>query len=124
MLNIRKPQALILTIGLILAFISIVESTTQDPEPTSTTGDGPESKGPTTIGQCLDENKHFKIDSNSKRRILTENKYISYGALNKNKVPCSRRGLSYYNCQFGAHANPYRRGCHAMTRCKRFSGGS
>ena len=35
---------------------------------------------------------------------------IDYGALNKNRVPCSKRGASYYNCQPGAQANPYTAG--------------
>ncbi len=45
--------------------------------------------------------------------------YISYGALGKNNVPCSKRGLSYYNCQPGAQANPYTRGCSVISRCAR-----
>ncbi|KAK9673124.1 hypothetical protein RND81_12G147900 [Saponaria officinalis] len=61
----------------------------------------------------------FELDSMSNRRILAQSNYISYGALNKNKVPCSRRGASYYNCQPGAQANPYRRGCSNMSRCSR-----
>ncbi|WOH08428.1 hypothetical protein DCAR_0727869 [Daucus carota subsp. sativus] len=53
------------------------------------------------------------------RRILApKTKYISYGALDKNTVPCSKRGASYYNCQAGAQANPYSRGCKAITRCR------
>ncbi|OIV90867.1 hypothetical protein TanjilG_15600 [Lupinus angustifolius] len=36
----------------------------------------------------------------------------------RNYVPCSRRGVSYYNCRTGAEANPYNRGCSAITRCR------
>ncbi|KAL9235026.1 hypothetical protein vseg_009827 [Gypsophila vaccaria] len=61
----------------------------------------------------------FELDSMSNRRILAQTSYISYGALNKNRVPCSRRGASYYNCQPGAQANPYRRGCSTISRCRR-----
>ncbi|XP_020213312.1 rapid alkalinization factor [Cajanus cajan] len=60
----------------------------------------------------------FQLDSEINRRILATTKYISYGALQRNTVPCSRRGASYYNCQPGAQANPYSRGCTAITRCR------
>jgi hypothetical protein len=61
------------------------------------------------------------MDSESNRRILAARRYISYGALRRNTVPCSRRGASYYNCRPGAQANPYRRGCSAITRCRRWN---
>ncbi|RLN35895.1 protein RALF-like 33 [Panicum miliaceum] len=44
--------------------------------------------------------------------------YISYLALSRDSVPCSQRGASYYNCQPGAEANPYTRGCSAITQCR------
>ncbi|KAK7397182.1 hypothetical protein VNO78_18349 [Psophocarpus tetragonolobus] len=62
--------------------------------------------------------EEFLMDSEITRRILATSKYISYGALQRNTVPCSRRGASYYNCQPGAQANPYSRGCNAITRCR------
>ncbi|CAA3027787.1 rapid alkalinization factor [Olea europaea subsp. europaea] len=74
-----------------------------------------------TIAECLgdtDEEEEFELDSESNRRILATRRYISYGALQKNRVPCSRRGASYYNCRPGAQANPYTRGCSAITRCR------
>ncbi|EOA32472.1 hypothetical protein CARUB_v10015749mg [Capsella rubella] len=61
----------------------------------------------------------FEMDSEINRRILATRRYISYGALRRNTVPCSRRGASYYNCRRGAQANPYRRGCSVITRCRR-----
>lgn len=48
-------------------------------------------------------------------------RFIGYGALQRNSVPCSRRGQSYYNCRSHAKANPYTRGCSVITRCKRFT---
>ncbi|XP_028786957.1 protein RALF-like 33 [Neltuma alba] len=60
----------------------------------------------------------FEMESEISRRILATSRYISYGALRRNTVPCSRRGASYYNCRPGAQANPYRRGCSAITRCR------
>lgn len=60
----------------------------------------------------------FEMDSEINRRILATTRYISYGALRSNTVPCSRRGASYYNCRPGAQANPYSRGCSAITRCR------
>lgn len=77
-----------------------------------------------SIAECSmlvgdDDDAEFLMDSESNRRILAGRRYISYGALRRNTVPCSRRGASYYNCRPGAQANPYRRGCSAITRCRR-----
>ncbi|KAL5220376.1 hypothetical protein ABZP36_025089 [Zizania latifolia] len=48
------------------------------------------------------------------------NRYISYAALSADKVPCNKRGSSYYtNCASQKAANPYHRGCSAITRCSR-----
>ncbi|CAN1281082.1 Protein RALF-like 33 [Linum perenne] len=58
------------------------------------------------------------MESESARRILASRRYISYGALRRNSVPCSRRGASYYNCRGGAQANPYHRGCSRISRCR------
>ncbi|KAJ7973337.1 Rapid ALkalinization Factor [Quillaja saponaria] len=70
-----------------------------------------------SIAECL-EGDEFELDSEINRRILATNQYISYGALQRNSIPCSRRGASYYNCKPGAQANPYNRGCSAITRCR------
>lgn len=70
-----------------------------------------------TIGECL-SGEEFAVDTETNRRILATSRYISYQALKRNSVPCSRRGASYYNCRPGAQANPYRRGCNAITRCR------
>ncbi|XWS14077.1 hypothetical protein CRYUN_Cryun36dG0092400 [Craigia yunnanensis] len=80
-----------------------------------------------SIDECLmlngeessDFDADFAMDSEISRRILATTRYISYGALRRNTVPCSRRGASYYNCQPGAQANPYSRGCSRITRCRR-----
>ncbi|XVE65614.1 hypothetical protein DITRI_Ditri08aG0014500 [Diplodiscus trichospermus] len=80
-----------------------------------------------SIAECLmlggedssDFDAEFAMGSEISRRILATNRYISYGALRRNRVPCSRRGASYYNCQPGAQANPYSRGCSKITRCRR-----
>ncbi|TKY61794.1 Rapid alkalinization factor [Spatholobus suberectus] len=70
-----------------------------------------------SIGECLADGE-FGMDSESHRRILATSQYISYRALQRNTVPCSRRGASYYNCRPGADANPYTRGCPTITRCR------
>ncbi|KAM1017524.1 hypothetical protein FF2_046312 [Malus domestica] len=44
---------------------------------------------------------------------------ISYGALERDKVPCDRRGSSYYNCGTSGQVNPYHRGCSVITYCAR-----
>ncbi|KAL4379884.1 hypothetical protein GQ457_02G036350 [Hibiscus cannabinus] len=70
-----------------------------------------------SVADCL-AGEEFELDSEISRRILATTRYISYGALQRNTVPCSRRGASYYNCQPGAQANPYSRGCSRITRCR------
>ncbi|XVF62590.1 hypothetical protein PTKIN_Ptkin09bG0020700 [Pterospermum kingtungense] len=80
-----------------------------------------------SIAECLmvtgeessDFDGEFAMGSEISRRILATTRYISYGALRRNTVPCSRRGASYYNCRPGAQANPYSRGCSRITRCRR-----
>ncbi|CAK8530553.1 unnamed protein product [Lathyrus sativus] len=49
-------------------------------------------------------------------------KYISYGALRANGIPCGWRGQSYYDCNKRQQANPYRRGCNRITHCARNTG--
>lgn len=61
----------------------------------------------------------FAAEFEISRRILAmTRRYISYGAMRRNSVPCSRRGASYYNCRLGSPANPYSRGCSAIARCR------
>ncbi|XP_074559970.1 protein RALF-like 33 [Curcuma longa] len=71
-----------------------------------------------TVAECLAENE-FDLGFEASRRILATSNYISYNALRRDSVPCSRRGASYYNCRPGAKANPYSRSCSAITRCRR-----
>ncbi|CAK7348284.1 unnamed protein product [Dovyalis caffra] len=70
-----------------------------------------------TVAECMGDDE-FEMDSEISRRILATSNYISYGALERNNIPCSQRGASYYNCKTGAEANPYSRGCSAITRCR------
>ncbi|KAK4594619.1 hypothetical protein RGQ29_018340 [Quercus rubra] len=49
----------------------------------------------------------------------TDAKAISYGAIgNGNPISCSKRGGAQKNCQAGAPANPYSRGCGKGTKCR------
>ncbi|XP_040385057.1 rapid alkalinization factor-like [Oryza brachyantha] len=82
-----------------------------------------------TVGECME---HFGVDGEGeeellaaaaggggKRRVLQGGSgYIGYDALRRDSVPCSQRGASYYNCQPGGEANPYSRGCSAITQCR------
>ncbi|KAL1216573.1 Protein RALF-like 1 [Cardamine amara subsp. amara] len=70
-----------------------------------------------SIADCIGAEEE-EMDSEINRRILATTKFISYQSLKRNSVPCSRRGASYYNCQNGAQANPYSRGCSAIARCR------
>jgi len=75
-----------------------------------------------TVAECLAEDEEAELggsaSAESHRRALAGRGYISYGALRRDNVPCSRRGASYYNCRPGAQANPYHRGCSRITRCR------
>ncbi|WVZ90547.1 hypothetical protein U9M48_036852 [Paspalum notatum var. saurae] len=75
-----------------------------------------------TVAECLAEAEEAAElgsgSADSHRRALYGRAYISYGALRRDNVPCSRRGASYYNCRPGAQANPYHRGCSRITRCR------
>lgn len=68
-----------------------------------------------SIEECMGEGE---VGMEMSRRILATSQYISYKALQRNTVPCSHRGASYYNCRAGAQANPYTRGCASITRCR------
>ncbi|XP_042413163.1 protein RALF-like 33 [Zingiber officinale] len=70
-----------------------------------------------TIAECL-AGEEFDLGSEVSRRVLATTNYISYGALRRDTVPCSRRGASYYNCRPGGQANPYSRSCSAITQCR------
>ncbi|KAJ8749269.1 hypothetical protein K2173_018749 [Erythroxylum novogranatense] len=71
---------------------------------------------------CIKEVEEMTMESDTRRRILAQaTRYISYGALLKNKAPCNRRGKSYYNCSWRGKANPYTRGCSVITHCYRFT---
>jgi hypothetical protein len=72
-----------------------------------------------TVAECLAlEEGLGSADAEGHRRSLYGRRYIGYDALRKDNVPCSRRGASYYNCRPGGQANPYRRGCSCITRCR------
>ncbi|XP_066315742.1 rapid alkalinization factor-like [Miscanthus floridulus] len=66
-----------------------------------------------TVEECVDGG-----GGGMARRELGYGGYISYDAMSRGRVPCSYRGASYYNCRPGAPANPYSRGCSAITRCR------
>ncbi|KAL6865197.1 hypothetical protein ACP4OV_016348 [Aristida adscensionis] len=84
-----------------------------------------------TVGQCVadgsDEEEELGGATGDLRRTLAArqptNRYISYAALRADQVPCNQRGRSYYsNCASQQAANPYKRGCSAITRCQRNMG--
>ncbi|XP_073049149.1 protein RALF-like 19 [Primulina eburnea] len=79
-----------------------------------------ETDGHGLVADALDLDEELMMESESARRQLAQSRYISYGALNRNTVPCNRRGASYYSsCRGHQRANPYRRGCTRATHCAR-----
>ncbi|KAK2393555.1 hypothetical protein P8452_15533 [Trifolium repens] len=74
----------------------------------------------TANNDLIEDANEFLMSSEESHRLLAgRGRYISYGALKKNQVPCGRRGRSYYNCNRRGRANPYRRGCTRVTHCAR-----
>ncbi|KAF7053883.1 hypothetical protein CFC21_061692 [Triticum aestivum] len=82
-----------------------------------------------TVEECLHEREREHDDVFGLRRRLVyaeeeedgggyPTQYISYSALMRDSVPCSVPGASYYNCHPGAVANPYSRGCSAISQCR------
>ena len=77
------------------------------------------------VGECgVDEDEEMGTGGGEAlRRSLMRQpsaRYISYAALRADQIPCNRRGQSYYNnCGTMERANPYQRGCSAITRCAR-----
>ncbi|KAJ1691041.1 hypothetical protein LUZ63_015196 [Rhynchospora breviuscula] len=74
------------------------------------------------VGDCdgdAYEGMGTDLEAAVRRGLAFRKRYISYEALKKNRVPCNRRGQSYYNCQRGRQANPYKRGCSFITKCAR-----
>lgn len=69
---------------------------------------------------CHGADCYEMMEPKSRRRILADAGYISYGALTRDSRPCSLLGYSYYNCR-SQQANPYNRGCTKITNCARNS---
>lgn len=68
----------------------------------------------------VEDSNEFLMSSEASHRFLAgRQRYIGYGALRANQVPCGKRGRSYYNCQQRGRANPYNRGCSKITHCAR-----
>ncbi|GAV66697.1 RALF domain-containing protein [Cephalotus follicularis] len=97
----------------LLALAMVVESTTFEDA----------SWGLTNFGHGIEYDTDMLLDTEINRRQLAQrSRYISYGALKRNAVPCNRRGQSYYNCNKRQKVNPYTRGCSVITHCQRFTG--
>lgn len=86
--------------------------------PSHATGEEIKSGNRKTGGEAFGDNRK-KVGSGFKRRTLAASgRYITYDSLNRDSVPCSRRGDSYKNCQPEAQVNNYSRGCELSDRCR------
>uniref|UniRef100_A0A6N2MDC4 Uncharacterized protein n=1 Tax=Salix viminalis TaxID=40686 RepID=A0A6N2MDC4_SALVM len=66
------------------------------------------------IGECFEEPE---MESEISRRVLLmQKKYISYGTLRRDLVPCDKPGASYYDCN-ARQAHRYSRG-YMLTEAK------
>ncbi|XP_028782549.1 protein RALF-like 4 [Neltuma alba] len=68
-----------------------------------------------------EEEMMMMMEVGSARRSLQGGKtrHITYDALKSDRIQCGYRGRSYYDCNRRDRANPYRRGCTAVTHCAR-----
>ncbi|KAM3302311.1 protein RALF-like 22 [Capsicum chacoense] len=71
------------------------------------------------IGDTLFEDEEMMMPTEAARRALNNQDHISYDAMARNKIPCNRRGASYYECTRMQRVRPYRRGCSKITNCAR-----
>lgn len=110
--NLVLTVCLVIT-GLTMSQISVNASDKQD-----SSWVGGEGRCQGSIAKCMTRDE-FVLDNEINHRLLTTTaNSISYGALERNTVPCSRRGASYNNCQSGVETNPYNRGCTKEMRCR------
>ncbi|KAF5462520.1 hypothetical protein F2P56_018521 [Juglans regia] len=117
----KSSYVLLITFSFSITAIIISASTTTFADITSIDNRlswVPELSCQGSIAECMAADDEHDMDTEINRRILATTQTISYGALQRNTVPCSQRGASYYNCQSSAEANPYSRGCSAITRCR------
>ena len=51
------------------------------------------------IGDCIDEAEEMMMDSQASRLTLAQNRdqFMSYRSIEKDHIPCNRRGQSYYS---------------------------
>ncbi|MCO5558884.1 hypothetical protein L7F22_012474 [Adiantum nelumboides] len=73
-------------------------------------------------GHCGIGSSFMIEEAEMSRRMLIASlgtRYISYGALISDRVPCSQAGRSYYGCRGSGPVNPYTRGCSRITHCYR-----
>ncbi|KAK1325746.1 Rapid alkalinization factor [Acorus calamus] len=131
-----------LRLALLLALALLAQSSAHDATTTSYSGPDRFTHGPNVgpeqptlyssrtchhdgvlVGECIEEEEEASMESETNRRgrmLYQRRRFISYGALSRDHVPCNRRGQSYYNCRSGqGRVNPYRRGCSVITRCAR-----
>ncbi|XP_071727172.1 rapid alkalinization factor-like [Rutidosis leptorrhynchoides] len=116
-----QPQPLFLFYGVVFMAISVyfvVSSSMNVPFQPNWVALSHLSNGPgQLVRDVIDPDEEIMMESESARRILAGRGYISYGAMQKNNVPCNQRGQSYYDCNSRGQANPYSRGCNVITRC-------
>nr|GLL34824.1 rapid alkalinization factor-like [Ipomoea trifida] len=108
---VRKAQLsllLLLVVAANLALSLVAQSTNMYVNPASVG----------SVGRIdVDDTEEMMLDSVSSRRVLFHYRYLSYSVLQKDKIPCGRRGPSYYNCHIHRPIRPYTRGCSRFTRC-------
>lgn len=109
-------------IGLVLLLVALAVSMVANASPTFDSAFGISTFGGLSdgkVGDLIDLAEEEMMESESARRTLAQDTYISYEALKKNIVPCNRRGASYYACSAHEKVNPYTRGCSRLTLCAR-----
>lgn len=109
-------------LGLVLLLVALAVSMVANASPTFDSAFGISTFGGLSdgkVGDLIDLAEEMMMESESARRTLYQESYISLEALKKNAVPCSRRGDSYYGCSQHGKVNPYTRRCPMLSPCAR-----
>ncbi|KAG8078993.1 hypothetical protein GUJ93_ZPchr0007g3889 [Zizania palustris] len=114
------PAVVVIAVAAVL--LVVAAAAVQDQYSWPAAGVGDEAAGAVVVAApyCAGGVEEECVDAGAgeARRELGYGGYISYDAMQRDSVPCSYRGASYYNCRPGGEANPYSRGCSAIAQCR------
>ncbi|WOL14426.1 protein RALF-like 19 [Canna indica] len=113
----KKKRTTTFLLATLLLFLLTEKNTAREEEETVNAACNGRGRG----CSILEEGEEMEMRSEESRRQLWDvlgKKYISYEALKRDVVPCTKPGVPYYNCHSLPRANPYRRGCQIISGCR------